>query len=110
MLASHENLAMLRIAVAQLNPIMGDIAGNLTKARAARAEAARMKADLILFTELFISGYPPEDLVLKPSFLAACEKAVRALDVMYLSKMSEALENSHSQSYDPKMDIKTYLT
>ncbi|MCO7726218.1 NAD+ synthase [Brucella intermedia] len=79
MLASHENLAMLRIAVAQLNPVMGDIAGNLAKARAARAEAARMKADLILFTELFISGYPPEDLVLKPSFLAACEKAVHDL-------------------------------
>ncbi len=79
MLASHENLAMLRIAVAQLNPVMGDIAGNLTKARAARAEAVRMKADLILFTELFISGYPPEDLVLKPSFLAACEKAVSEL-------------------------------
>src|SRR5690606_30101271 len=79
MLDSHENLAMLRIAVAQLNPVMGDIAGNLAKARAARAEAARMQADLILFTELFISGYPPEDLVLKPSFLAACEKAVRAL-------------------------------
>ncbi|KAB2669576.1 NAD+ synthase [Ochrobactrum sp. LMG 5442] len=79
MLASHENLAMLRIAVAQLNPVMGDIAGNLAKARAARAEAARMQADLILFTELFISGYPPEDLVLKPSFLAACEKAVRDL-------------------------------
>lgn len=48
MLASHENLAMLRIAVAQLNPVMGDIAGNLAKARAARAEAARMQADLIL--------------------------------------------------------------
>nr|AGH13870.1 NAD synthetase [uncultured bacterium PGSL07] len=79
MLASHENLAMLRIAVAQLNPVMGDITGNLAKARAARAEAARMQADLILFTELFISGYPPEDLVLKPSFLAACEKAVRDL-------------------------------
>ena len=79
MLASHENLAMLRIAIAQLNPVMGDIAGNLTKARAARAEAARMKADLILFTELFISGYPPEDLVLKPSFLEACEKAIREL-------------------------------
>lgn len=79
MLVSHENLAMLRIAVAQLNPVMGDIAGNLVKARTARAEAARMKADLILFTELFISGYPPEDLVLKPSFLAACENAVREL-------------------------------
>jgi len=70
---------MLRIAVAQLNPIMGDIAGNLAKARAARAHAAGMKADLILFTELFIAGYPPEDLVLKPSFVAACEKAVRDL-------------------------------
>ncbi len=72
---------MLRIAIAQLNPVMGDIAGNLAKARAARAEAAKMKADLVLFTELFISGYPPEDLVLKPSFLAACEKAVRELAI-----------------------------
>ncbi|MGZ5924827.1 MAG: nitrilase-related carbon-nitrogen hydrolase, partial [Rhizomicrobium sp.] len=53
-----------RIALAQLNPVMGDIHGNLTKARAARAEAARARADLILFSELFIVGYPPEDLVL----------------------------------------------
>jgi NAD+ synthase len=66
---------ILRIAVAQLNPIVGDIAGNLAKAREARADAARQGADLVLYTELFIAGYPPEDLVLKPSFLAACEKA-----------------------------------
>ncbi|MBU2191709.1 MAG: NAD+ synthase [Alphaproteobacteria bacterium] len=66
----------LRIAVAQLNPVMGDISGNLARARAARAEAARHGAELVLFTELFISGYPPEDLVLKPAFLAACERAV----------------------------------
>ncbi|MBV2144473.1 NAD+ synthase [Falsochrobactrum sp. TDYN1] len=70
---------MLRIAVAQLNPVMGDIAGNLAKARAARAEAAKMKADLVLFSELFIAGYPPEDLVLKAAFVAACEKAVNQL-------------------------------
>jgi NAD+ synthase len=56
-----------RIALAQLNPTMGDIAGNLRKARAARAEAAKAGADLILFSELFIVGYPPEDLVLKPA-------------------------------------------
>ncbi len=67
---------VLRIAVAQLNPTVGDIAGNLAKAREARADAARQGADLILFTELFIAGYPPEDLVLKPAFLAACERAV----------------------------------
>ncbi|MGN6583462.1 MAG: NAD+ synthase, partial [Rhizobiaceae bacterium] len=69
----------LSIAIAQLNPIVGDIAGNLAKARAARAEAAGQGADLVLFTELFIAGYPPEDLVVRPSFLAACERAVREL-------------------------------
>ncbi|MEO3387394.1 NAD+ synthase [Mesorhizobium sp. CAU 1741] len=67
---------ILRIAVAQLNPVVGDIAGNLAKAREARAEAARHGADLVLFTELFIAGYPPEDLVLKPAFVAACERAI----------------------------------
>ncbi|HEY6630803.1 MAG TPA: NAD+ synthase [Rhizobiaceae bacterium] len=67
---------VLRIAVAQLNPIVGDVAGNLAKAREARADAARQGADLVLYTELFIAGYPPEDLVLKPAFLAACEQAV----------------------------------
>ena len=69
----------LRIAVAQLNPTVGDISGNLAKAREARAEAARHGADIVLFTELFIAGYPPEDLVLKPSFTESCEKAVREL-------------------------------
>ncbi|GAA4523895.1 NAD+ synthase [Chelativorans composti] len=66
-----------RIAVAQLNPTVGDIAGNLAMARKARAEAAARGADLVLFTELFIAGYPPEDLVLKPAFLVACEEAIR---------------------------------
>ncbi len=69
----------IRIAVAQLNPVVGDVAGNLAKARAARAQAARHGADLVLYTELFISGYPPEDLVLKPAFVAACESAAQAL-------------------------------
>jgi NAD+ synthase len=68
---------ILRIAIAQLNPTVGDVAGNLVKAREARADAARQGADLILFTELFIAGYPPEDLVLKPAFLAACERAAQ---------------------------------
>ncbi|NTF87396.1 NAD+ synthase [Agrobacterium rhizogenes] len=69
----------IRIAVAQLNPTVGDVSGNLVKAREARAEAAREGAQLVLFTELFISGYPPEDLVLKPAFIRACQKAVESL-------------------------------
>jgi len=68
-----------RIALAQLNPTVGDVAGNLVKARAARQEAARLKADLVMFTELFLAGYPPEDLVLKPAFQDACRAACETL-------------------------------
>ncbi len=67
----------LCIALAQLNPLMGDITGNLARARAARAEAGR--ANLILFPELFITGYPPEDLVLKPALQSDARQAVEAL-------------------------------
>jgi NAD+ synthase len=69
----------LAIAVAQLNPTVGDISGNLEHARKARAEAARDGADLVAFSELFIAGYPPEDLVLKPAFQDACRSAIEAL-------------------------------
>jgi NAD+ synthase len=69
----------LAIAVAQLNPIVGDVTGNLERARAARAEAARDRADVVVFPEFFIAGYPPEDLVLKPAFQSACRAAVETL-------------------------------
>jgi len=69
----------LAIAVAQLNPIVGDVSGNLERARKGRAQAARDSADIVAFSELFIAGYPPEDLVLKPAFQAACRDAVEAL-------------------------------
>jgi NAD+ synthase len=69
----------LKIALAQLNPVVGDVAGNEAKARAARAEAKAQGADLIVFPELFVAGYPPEDLVLKPAFQAACRAAVERL-------------------------------
>src|SRR6202044_1424897 len=69
----------LAIAVAQLNPIVGDVTGNLERARAARAEAARDRADVVGFPEFFIAGYPPEVLVLKPAFQSACRAAVETL-------------------------------
>ena len=69
----------LAIAAAQLNPTVGDIAGNTEKVRRARATAAAQGADLVVFPELFIAGYPPEDLVLKPAFQAACRAAIEAL-------------------------------
>jgi NAD+ synthase len=69
----------LAIAVAQLDPTVGDIAGNADKARAARAAAAGAGADLVALPELFLSGYPPEDLVLKPALQAACRSTIEAL-------------------------------
>lgn len=67
------------LALAQTNPTVGDVRGNLAKIRAARLEAMLQGADLVLTTELVTSGYPPEDLVLKPAFQAAIHAAVMEL-------------------------------
>jgi NAD+ synthase len=66
----------LTIALAQINPAVGDIAGNLAKLAAARDAAGRAGADLVVASELVVSGYPPEDLVLRPAFLARVKSAV----------------------------------
>ena len=69
----------LRIALAQANPTVGDLPGNIAKARAAHAEATRLGADLVALPELFLTGYPPEDLVTKPAFVAAARAAAETL-------------------------------
>jgi NAD+ synthase len=76
---THAIADTLKIALAQLNPVVGDLAGNAARLRKARAEAATRGADLVVFTELFITGYPPEDLVRKPAFAAAARATVEAL-------------------------------
>ena len=60
----------LRLAAAQLNTVVGDLAGNVEKVLAALAAAERADADLCVVPELSITGYPPEDLLLKPGFVA----------------------------------------
>src|SRR5882757_32537 len=69
----------LKVALAQLNPTVGDVDGNLAKVRAARAEAKKQGAELVLTSELVLAGYPPDDLVLKPAFQRRCHEAVEAL-------------------------------
>ncbi|MCA1999370.1 MAG: NAD+ synthase [Hyphomicrobiales bacterium] len=69
----------LLLALAQLNPVMGDIAGNLARIRAARAEAAGQGAAIVMFPELFLTGYPPEDLVTKPALEETCRAALDEL-------------------------------
>ena len=71
----------LSIALAQINPIVGDVDGNIELIKHARKEANILGADLIVGGELTVSGYPPEDLVLKPAFLDCIEEKVTALAV-----------------------------
>src|SRR2546421_3249801 len=69
----------LTIALAQLNPTVGDVIGCLEKAREARTIAARARADVVMFPELFIGGYPPGDLVLQAAVQAARPSPLRGL-------------------------------
>ncbi len=69
----------LKIALAQANPTVGDIEANAGKLVAMRRDAAARGADLVVFPELFVTGYPPEDLVLKPAFQAAARRRVEEL-------------------------------
>ena len=72
----------MKILLAQLNNTVGDIEGNILKACKILDEAYEQNADLVVFSELYLSGYPPEDLVLKKSFVQECRKGLDKL-VLY---------------------------
>ena len=69
----------MRIALAQINPTVGDIDGNAAKIAEWIGRARDESADLVLFPELCLPGYPAEDLYLKPHFIAANQRAVEEL-------------------------------
>ncbi len=69
----------MRIALAQLNPIVGDLSGNVDKIAAAATRARDDGAALLVTSELVLSGYPPKDLLLREGFVAACDRAVETL-------------------------------
>src|SRR5690348_10612453 len=72
--------AGLRIAMAQLKLPVGDVAGNVHKLIAAAAESRdRLKAQLVVFPELCLTGYTPEDLLFNPDFRASVERGVKDL-------------------------------
>ena len=75
----RNSLSAMRIALAQINPTVGDFEGNLRKILAFYDKAQRMAADLVVFPELSLCGYPPRDLLLRREFLEAVEKALKSL-------------------------------
>ena len=66
----------MRLALAQLNAVVGDLEGNRTKILASLDDARAAEADLVVFPELAITGYPPEDLLLRPGFVAAARRSL----------------------------------
>jgi NAD+ synthase (glutamine-hydrolysing) len=70
-------LKKLRIALAQINPIVGNLSGNTTKIIQYIKKARELASDIVAFPELAMTGYPPEDLLLKPHFI---KDNINALD------------------------------
>src|SRR5918992_3582316 len=69
----------MRLALAQIDTVVGDLAGNRERILARLEEAREAEADLVLFPELAVTGYPPEDLLLRPSFLKAAAQSLDAI-------------------------------
>ena len=69
----------MRLALAQINAVVGDLDGNRERILSALTDARAENAELVLFPELAVTGYPPEDLLLRPAFVRAAEDSVRAI-------------------------------
>ena len=69
----------MRLALAQINPVVGDLEGNRKLILERLAEARSNAADLVVFPELAVTGYPPEDLLLRPGFIRAAEESVEKI-------------------------------
>jgi NAD+ synthase (glutamine-hydrolysing) len=72
-------MARLRVAAAQINSTVGDLAGNVERILAAVDAAEAAGADLVALPELAVTGYPPEDLLLRPAFVAEAERAMEKI-------------------------------
>src|SRR5580765_749231 len=72
-------MAAMRIALAQINPVVGDLAGNRELILEQVTKAKAQNADLVLLPELCVTGYPPEDLLLRPGFVRAAEQSLEMI-------------------------------
>ena len=88
----------MKVALAQINPVVGDIPGNARLIADAARAAHAQGAQLLLAPELALTGYPPEDLLLRPAFVAACDAAVQALakELAPLAGLSVVVGHPHA--------------
>ena len=102
---------ILRIALVQMNLVVGDFNFNADKIKQHLKQARRMEADVVLFPELAVTGYPPEDLLLKESFLKQCDKNLKKISrytkgltaiIGFAEKKGKAIYNSAALLSDGK--------
>src|ERR671921_603114 len=90
----------LRIALAQMNAVVGDLDGNAAKVEEMAARAREAGADLVVFPELTLTGYPPEDLLLKRGFLRRAQGALEALAVAGITAIVGWPEQADGRVYN----------
>ena len=93
-------MTVLRVALAQLNPTVGDLDGNVAKILHTYDLAETAGCDIVAFPELSVTGYPPEDLVLKPAFHDACRRACETRWTQPPTARARAA-SSHRRCSDP---------
>ncbi len=98
---------VLKIALAQLNATVGDLAGNARRIEAAARRAHAQGATVVVTPELMLCGYPPEDLLLRPSFMAACGEALAALAASLADCEGLHVVVGHPHPVDARGDVRS---
>jgi hypothetical protein len=97
----------LSVALAQINATVGDLAGNARLIAQAAREAHAQGAQLVLAPELALTGYPPEDLLLRPAFMAACARTLRELAAELSDCAGLHVVVGHPQDWDAQDDLRS---
>jgi NAD+ synthase (glutamine-hydrolysing) len=99
--------ASLKIAVVQFNATVGDLAGNARRMAECAREAHDRGARLVITPELSLTGYPPEDLLLRPAFMQACDEALAACAAQLADLPDLQLVVGHPRALDDRGDVRT---
>jgi NAD+ synthase (glutamine-hydrolysing) len=99
--------AVVKVAVAQFNPSVGDLAGNVSRIEAAARQAHAQGVRLLITPELSLCGYPPEDLLLRPAFLQACEEALAGCAARLADLEGLHVVVGHPRSWTGAGDVRT---
>jgi NAD+ synthase (glutamine-hydrolysing) len=100
----------MKIALAQINATVGDLEGNAQRIVNAARRAYGQGVHLVIAPELALTGYPPEDLLLRPAFMSACEQALRGIARELMSSQGLHLLVGHPHQFGDRGDVRTKST